>query len=333
MLELKDIYLAERKVLSVFDFDDTIAKSDAWVYVTRAGRVTKKLNPAEFAVYKPKPGEDFDFKDFDRPLRNPRLIKLNADLLRRQIDKAKRAARGTRKVTILTARRLGAPVTSFLKTMGIDAYVVPIGSADPKLKADWIEQQIKKGYDTVYFMDDSNKNIQAVKNMLRQYPNVQSITKLIKESVLSTSKINFSNIKSSKINAILSEGISKNAIKDIIDRVYPSIVNDLGKSRYGNKVPTIELHVDIYARLSGIPGSTGEESKSSEAQYDDEENKIFIYYPNMKDEKHVIQSLLHEYTHSLQDPEKWAEARKDGYENNPFEKEATRAEKNWKKYI
>ena len=42
--------------------------------------------------------------------------------------------------------------------------------------------------------------IQAVKNMLRQYPNVQSITKLIKESVLSTSKINFSNIKSSKIN-------------------------------------------------------------------------------------------------------------------------------------
>ena len=332
MIKLKDILL-ERKVLSVFDFDDTIAKSDAWVYVTRAGRVTKKLNPAEFAVYKPKPGEDFDFKDFDRPLRNPRLIKLNADLLRRQIDKAKRAARGTRKVTILTARRLGAPVTSFLKTMGIDAYVVPIGSADPKLKADWIEQQIKKGYDTVYFMDDSNKNIQAVKNMLRQYPNVQSITKLIKESVLSTSKINFSNIKSSKINAILSEGMSKNVIKDIIDRVYPSIVNDLGKSRYGNKVPTIELHVDIYARLSGIQGMSGEESHSSEAEYDDVKNKIFVYYPNMKSEQHIIESLLHEYTHALQDPKKWAEYRKDGYVNNPFEKEASNAEKKWRDYL
>ena len=327
------MYLVERKVLSVFDFDDTIAKSDAWIYVTRAGRVTKKLDPAQFAVYKQKPGEEFDFKDFDRPLRNPRLIKLNADLLRRQIDKAKRASRGTRKVTILTARRLGAPVTSFLKTVGIDAYVVPIGSADPKLKADWIEQQILKGYDTVYFMDDSNKNIAAVRNMLKRYPDVQSITKLIKERVLPTSKINFSNIKSSKINAILSEGMSKNVIKDIIDRVYPSIVNDLGKSIFGNTVPVVELHTDIYARLSGIPGATGEESHSSEAQYDDEENKIFIYYPNMHSEEHIIKALLHEYTHSLQDPSKWKEYREGGYENNPFEKEASNAEKNWREYI
>ena len=123
---------------------------------------------------------EFDFKDFDKPLRNPKLIKLNADLLRRQLDKARRAARGTRKVTILTARRLGAPVTSFLKTMGIDAYVIPLGSNNPIDKADWIESQINKGYDTVYFMDDSNKNIAAVKNMLNRYPNVKSIIKLIK---------------------------------------------------------------------------------------------------------------------------------------------------------
>jgi hypothetical protein len=179
MIKLKNILL-ERKVLSVFDFDDTIAKSDAWVYVMNQGKMVKKLDPAEFAVYKAKPGDEFDFKEFDRKIRNPRLIKQNADLLRKQLEKAKRAARGTRKVTILTARRLGQPVTSFLKSVGIDAYVVPIGGADPKLKADWIEAQINKGYDTIYFMDDSNKNIQAVKNMLRRYPNVQSITKLIK---------------------------------------------------------------------------------------------------------------------------------------------------------
>ena len=172
MIKLKDILL-ERKVLSVFDFDDTIAKSDAWIYVTKQGRTIKKLDPAQFAVYKPKPGEDFNFRDFDR-------IKRNADLLRKQLDKARRASKGTRKVTILTARRLGQPVTSFLKTMGIDAYVVPLGGADPQLKADWIESQIKKGYDTVYFMDDSNKNIAAVNNMLNKYPNVKSITKLIK---------------------------------------------------------------------------------------------------------------------------------------------------------
>jgi len=179
VIKLKDI-LNEGRVLSVFDFDDTIAKSDSWVYVMNQGRVVKKLNAAQFAVYKQKPGEDFDFRDFDRAIRNPRLIKRNADLLRRQLDKARRASRGTRKVTILTARSLGAPVTSFLKTMGIDAYVIPLGSADPKLKADWIESQINKGYDTVYFMDDSNKNILAVKNMLTRYPDVKSIVKLIK---------------------------------------------------------------------------------------------------------------------------------------------------------
>ena len=53
----------------------------------------------------------------------------------------------------------------------------------------------------------------------------------------------------------------------------------------------------------------------------------------MKDEKHVIQSLLHEYTHSLQDPAKWEEYRKMGCENNPYEKAATIAEKNWREYL
>jgi len=131
----------------------------------------------------------------------------------------------------------------------------------------------------------------------------------------------------------INESMSEKDISEIVDRVYPQIVKDLGKSKYGNKAPVVELHKDIYARVSGIKGATGEHSHSSEAQYDEEVNKIFIYYPNMKDEKHVIQSLLHEYTHSLQDPKKWPEARKDGYENNPFEKEAHRAERNWKKYM
>ena len=89
MIKLKDILL-ERKDLSVFDFDDTIAKSDAWIYVMKRGREVKKLDPAQFAVYEPKPGETFDFRDFDRPLQNPQLIKQNADLLRNQLEKATR---------------------------------------------------------------------------------------------------------------------------------------------------------------------------------------------------------------------------------------------------
>ena len=304
MIRLVDI-IKEGKVLSVFDFDDTIAKSDAWVYVTRKGRTIKKLNPAEFAVYKPKPGETFDFREFDRPLRNPRLIKLNADLLRQQIDKAKRAARGTRKVTILTARRLGTPVTSFLKTVGIDAYVVPLGSSNPQHKADWIEKQIKKGYDTIYFMDDSNKNIAAVKNMLNRYPNVQSITKLIKE------------------------GISKSGIQEIVDKVYPQIVKNLGPARRGT--PKVEMHNNIYVRVSGIEGAEGEANPY--AEYDWKKNKIYLYTPKMVNETEIIKALLHEYTHATQDPKKMKEYRKLGYEKNPYEIAATNAEKRWRDYI
>jgi len=167
--------LLEGKILSVFDFDDTIAKSDSWVYVTSANGPEKKLDPAEFAVYKAKKDDVFDFRDFDRKLRNPRLIKKNADLLIKQL---KKAGHSNRKVTVLTARRLKAPINHFFKTIGLNPYVVTLGNADPKLKADWIEKQIKKGYDTVYFMDDSKKNVSAVLGLKRNYPDVKIIAQI-----------------------------------------------------------------------------------------------------------------------------------------------------------
>jgi len=178
MIKMMDLLLTEGKILSVFDFDDTLAKTDSWVYVKSPDGTEKKLDPAEFAVYKPKRGEEFDFRDFDRPLRNPRIIKKNVDLLKKQLAKAQKMARGARKVTILTARALGQPINHFFKTLGINAYVVPLGNANPKMKADWIEKQIKKGYDTVYFMDDSRKNVSAVLGLKRKYPNVKMIAQV-----------------------------------------------------------------------------------------------------------------------------------------------------------
>tara|TARA_R110000796_G_scaffold123761_2_gene238155 strand:- start:11265 stop:11786 length:522 start_codon:yes stop_codon:yes gene_type:complete len=172
MIKLKDILL-ERRSLSVFDFDDTLAKTDSWIYVKTPDGMEKQLDPGEFAVYNPKKGEEFDFRDFDRPLRNPKLIKKNVDLLKKQLKK------GGRKVTILTARRLGAPISHFFRTIGINPYVVALGSADPKKKADWIETHIKKGYSPIYFMDDSRKNIKAVDALKKKYPDVKIQTKLV----------------------------------------------------------------------------------------------------------------------------------------------------------
>ena len=47
----------------------------------------------------------------------------------------------------------------------------------------------------------------------------------------------------------------------------------------------------------------------------------------------VIQALLHEYTHATQDQKKYQAARAAGYENNKYEKQAHKAERNWRKYI
>ena len=83
-------------------------------------------------------------------------------------------------MTILTARRLGAPINHFFKTIGIRPYIVPLGDADPKKKADYIEAEIKKGYSPIYFMDDSKKNIDAVNKLKKKYPEVKLVTKLVK---------------------------------------------------------------------------------------------------------------------------------------------------------
>ena len=170
-IKLKDIL--EGKMLSVFDFDDTLAKLDSWVYITIDGKEVDKLDPAEFAVHTLKKDEEYDFKDFDRKIRNPKIIKKNVDLLRKQLNK------GGRKVTILTARRLGAPINHFFKTIGINPYVVPLGDSNPQKKADWIEAEILKGYGPIYFMDDSSKNIKAVNKLKKKYPNTTIITKLV----------------------------------------------------------------------------------------------------------------------------------------------------------
>jgi len=175
MIKLKSL-LTERKVISIFDFDDTLAKVDSWIFVKHANGKESKLDPAEFAVYKEKPGDEFDFREFSKPLQNPQLIKKNVDLLKKQLKKASKTP--ARKVTILTARAVGFPVRHFFKTLGLDVYVVAVGSADPKKKAEWIEDKIKAGYDTVYFMDDSKKNVKAVQALKKKYPNITLITKV-----------------------------------------------------------------------------------------------------------------------------------------------------------
>lgn len=174
--ELKQ--LREGKTLRVFDFDDTLATTTSYIYVKHKDGTETKLDPAEYAKYNGKAGDKYDFRDFNKKLNNPKVIKKNVDLLRRMLDS------GDKKVTILTARALAFPVRYwFKKELGMNVYVVALGSNNPKDKSDWIENHIKKGYTDIAFMDDSSKNIKAVDTLKSKYPDVRIKTHLVREFI------------------------------------------------------------------------------------------------------------------------------------------------------
>tara|TARA_R110000851_G_scaffold33321_2_gene88628 strand:- start:2577 stop:4055 length:1479 start_codon:yes stop_codon:yes gene_type:complete len=130
-----------------------------------------------------------------------------------------------------------------------------------------------------------------------------------------------------KLKDLLLERFNKQAV---VDRVYPQIVKNLGRARRGT--PKVEFHSNIYVRITGIEGMQGE--ANPHAEYDWENNKIYLYTPRMVNEEEIIKGILHEYTHATQDPKKMEKYQQElGYKNNPYEKAAHRAERNWRKYI
>jgi hypothetical protein len=156
----------ESKKLRVFDFDDTLVFTNSFIYVKSIDGKEKKLTPGEYALYNEKPGEEYDFRDF-YSVQEPQELKKITKVLKRIINKNKGEG-----VFILTARpqSVDKHVQRYLKDIGINQRIPVTGlqNNNPKAKADWIEDKIDKdGYDDVYFADDSIKNVNAVKKMLR----------------------------------------------------------------------------------------------------------------------------------------------------------------------
>ena len=171
MIKLKDLLL--EKKLRVFDFDDTLVKSNSKVYVDNNG-ARKTLTPGQFAVYKKKSGDNFDFSDFDKVI-EPKKIKSMFRVFK-NIYKAS----GSRRLTILTARAAYKPVKNFLRDVGYsDVYVVALGDSNPQKKTDWIQSQIENGYNDILFLDDSPKNVSSVKKLKSKYPNIKMDARVV----------------------------------------------------------------------------------------------------------------------------------------------------------
>jgi FMN phosphatase YigB (HAD superfamily) len=165
----------ESKKLRIFDFDDTLVKTNSFIYVTHRNGMKSKLTPGQYAKYDARDGDEFDFKDFQQVTR-PELIKGYVELLRRMVSSG-----GSREVYILTARAAERPVSQFIKDLGINGVkVIALGDNNPEKKADWIEDRVKEGYDDVFFVDDSEKNIAAVRKRLKDYPNIKQKIQQVK---------------------------------------------------------------------------------------------------------------------------------------------------------
>ena len=166
------------KKLRVFDFYDTLVQTKSQIYITHTDGKKSTLTPGEYAVYEPKKGDKFDFSDFEQ-VKQPQEIKGVTDLLRKLVK-----AEGERVIVILTARGTYKPIKDYLQDIGLrDIYVVALNSADPQDKADWIEQKIKEGYNDVFFIDDSHKNVQAVKALEKKYPDIKMQVRQVQHNV------------------------------------------------------------------------------------------------------------------------------------------------------
>lgn len=158
----------DKRVLWIFDFDDTLVMSDSVIHVTAADGHKFDLTPAQFAVYERQPGDVFDYSDFQK-LINPRPIRWLNLLFRLVFETL-----GHEKVTVLSARCAPDPIKEYLRLIGLDNIeVVTVDNGSPVLKMAWVIEAIRtRKLEEVVFFDDSPKNVQAIAQIRELYPHV-----------------------------------------------------------------------------------------------------------------------------------------------------------------
>ena len=157
------------KKLRIFDLDDTLFETEAKVIVISSDGTSREITPAEYAVYEPQSGDKFDFSQFNTII-NPTLIRS----IGKRFYKIVTSSNGDRKSVILTAR--GSEADPHIKDIirkyfRVNIEVVTLGTGDPMAKANWILNQIQnEGYNDIFFVDDSSKNILATYKTISNLP-------------------------------------------------------------------------------------------------------------------------------------------------------------------
>jgi hypothetical protein len=182
---LENLFDSESAELCVYDFDDTLIKSDSTINLVNVKTGERKeLTSHEFHEYHLEPGEQFDLSAFAGLDKNTKKLPLFSKL---QADYSRLGPSG---VAILTARPAPEPVHQFLRKNGLSGIeVAAVGDLSPvgdvrdenaSRKKSWLEKQIKRrNLKRLSFYDDNAANIGAARELEAEYPDVSFTIELI----------------------------------------------------------------------------------------------------------------------------------------------------------
>jgi len=171
------------KGISVFDFDDTLAKTKEKVIVNKRDGSTVEISASEFAQQAANleaDGAAFDFTNFEKVADGTSKGPL-ADLALKRQDKF-----GSKDIFVLTARPQvsASAIKTFLDGIGLNlplGNITGLADGTPGAKGRWVASKAAEGYNDFYFADDAVKNVKAVKEVLDQI-DVKSDVQIAKQS-------------------------------------------------------------------------------------------------------------------------------------------------------
>ena len=174
--------LVTGKGLTIFDIDETLFHTKAYVQVKKNGKVIKKLDNIAYTKYKLKKGEELDFGQF----KNSKIFNTTSTPIANMINKAraiiKNATKAGSKVIFVTARADMDDKKLFIdtfKAQGIDmskVYVERAGNLGidtAKIKSTVFRQYLDTGkYKRVRLFDDAMVNLLALLALRDDYPDI-----------------------------------------------------------------------------------------------------------------------------------------------------------------
>ena len=208
------------KGISVFDFDDTLARTNSKVLYIMPDGTKGKLNATEFAKKSEAleaKGAEFDFSEFSKVIQG-KLGPLFSEA------KKKEGKYTNKDVFVLTARPANSAqaIYEFLKAEGLEIpidNIVGLGDGAAKAKAEWMIDKVAEGYNDFYFADDAIKNVNAVREALGLF----DIKSKVQQAIMASKDI--------KLEKDLAEMIERKKGISSKEPISAAIASNLGKKK------------------------------------------------------------------------------------------------------